>query len=160
MRLKNEAFHKKVIRDVFAELDRQKIDLYLILTSEGADSITSFLPGVDTVGAGAFLFTKEGHAYAFSSSIDSGDIVDSGLFDRVVIYRDYDAELAAFVKELAPAKIALDFSGSDPLCDGLTMGRYRKFVQSLDGVDFEEISSDRFIPAVRTLNLSDEGTAL
>lgn len=160
MRLKNEAFHKKVIRDVFEQLEKQDIDLYLILTSESADPITSFLPGVDTVGAGAFLFTKEGRAYAFSSSIDSGDIVDSGLFDRVVIYRDYDTELAAFVRELAPGKIALDFSETAPLCDGLTMGRYRKFMQSLSGMDFKEISADRFIPAVRTLNMSDEGTTL
>lgn len=155
MKLKNEDFHRKVIQDTFAQLQQQDIDLYLILTSEGADPITSFIPGVDTVGAGAFLFTKEGKAYAFSSSIDSGDIVGSGLFDDVHIYEKYNDELAEFVKSLAPKKIALDFSRTQPICDGLTMGRYQSFVQALGDFSFEEVSADLFIPAVQRQNPND-----
>lgn len=148
MKLKNAAFHREVIAAVQKALREQKIDAYLILTSEGADPVTALIPGVDTVGAGAFVFTAAGQAYAFASRIDSGDIVDSGLFDRVVIYENYDTELAAFFKTLAPRRIALDFSEREPLCDGLTMGRWQRFCAAAGSAGWEEVSADTFLPQI------------
>lgn len=150
--MKDYSYHKKVIDDVIAKLKELDIDLYVIITAEGCDPMTSFIPGVDTVGSGAFLFTKDGRKLATASSIDAQDVEESGLFDEVVRYKSYDETLAKMVLELAPKRIALDYSEEVPFCDGLTMGKYEKFVESLNGHVFEECSADLFIPAVQEMN--------
>ena len=150
--MKDYSYHKKVIDDVIAKLDELDIDLYLIITAEGCDPMTSFIPGVDTVGSSAFLFTRDGKKLATASSIDAQDVEESGLFDEVVRYKSYDETLAEMVLKLQPKKIALDYSEEVPFCDGLTMGKYEKFVRSLDGYRFEECSADLFIPAVQEMN--------
>ena len=150
--MKDYSYHKKVIDDVIAKLKELDIDLYVIITAEGCDPITSFIPGVDTVGSGAFLFTKDGRKLATASSIDAQDVEESGLFDEVVRYKSYDETLAKMVLALAPKRIALDYSEEVPFCDGLTMGKYEKFVESLNGHTFEECSADLFIPAVQEMN--------
>ena len=58
--MKDYSYHKKVIDDVIAKLNELDIDLYIIITAEGCDPMTSFIPGVDTVGAGAFMFVRNG----------------------------------------------------------------------------------------------------
>lgn len=150
--MKDYSYHKKVIADTVEKLQELDIDLYLIITAEGCDPMTAFIPGVDTVGSSAFLFTKGGKKLATASSIDAQDVEESGLFDEVIRYQSYDETLAQMVKELAPKRIALDYSEKDPFCDGLTMGKYERFLQSLGEYQFEACSADLFIPAVQEMN--------
>ena len=150
--MKDYSYHKKVIDDVIEKLDELDIDLYLIITAEGCDPMTAFIPGVDTVGSSAFLFTRDGKKLATASTIDAQDVEESGLFDQVVRYQNYEEQLAKMVLELQPKRIALDYSETDPFCDGLTMGKYNKFVESLKGYAFEECSADLFIPEVQKQN--------
>lgn len=150
--MKDYSYHKKVIDDVIAKLKELDIDLYLIITAEGCDPMTAFIPGVDTVGSSAFLFTKDGKKLATASSIDAQDVEESGLFDEVIRYANYDEQLAKMVLAEKPRRIALDYSENVAFCDGLTMGKYEKFVQSLGGYEFEDCSADLFIPAVQEMN--------
>lgn len=149
----DKVYHAKVISDVIAKLDELDIDLYLIITSEGADPITTFIPGVDTVGSGAYLFLRNGKKYGVASRIDAQDVEESGLFDEVVRYEDYDETVAQLVKKAVPKRVALNYSVDVPFCDGLTMGRYTRFVQAMGGnLPFETVSADLFIPAVQAAN--------
>lgn len=150
--MKDYSYHKKVIDDVIEELNRLDIDLYMIITAEGCDPMTSFIPGVDTVGSSAFLFARNGKKLAIASTIDAQDVEESDLFDEVIRYQNYETDLAALVKGLAPKKIALDYSEDVPFCDGLTMGKYETFLQSLGDYTFEACSADLFIPAVQDRN--------
>lgn len=150
--MKDYSYHKKVIDDVIAKLDELDIDLYLIITAEGCDPMTSFIPGVDTVGSSAYLFTRDGRKLATASSIDAQDVEESGLFDQVIRYETYDDTLARMVLELQPKKIALDYSEEIAFCDGLTMGKYEKFLKSMGNYEFQVCSADLFIPAVQAMN--------
>lgn len=150
--MKDYSYHKKIIEDVITKLNELDIDLYLIITAEGCDPMTEFIPGVDTVGSSAFLFAKDGRKLATASSIDAQDVEESELFDEVIRYQNYDETLAQMVKGLAPKRIALDYSERVPFCDGLTMGKYEKFIQSMGDYSFEACSADGFIPAVQTAN--------
>ena len=150
--MKDYRYHKKVIDDVIAKLNELDIDMYLIITAEGCDQITSFIPGVDTVGSGAFMFTRDGRRLATASSIDAQDSEESGLFDEVIRYETYYETLAEMVRAQAPKKIALNYSEKVPFCDGLTMGKYQKFIQALGDYSVEVCSSDLFIPAVQEMN--------
>lgn len=150
--MKDYSYHRKVISDVIEKLKELEIDLYLIITAEGCDPMTAFIPGVDTVGSSAFLFGKDGKKLAIASSIDAQDVEESGLFDEVIRYKCYEEELAELVKGLAPKKIALDYSEEIPFCDGLTMGKYSNFVKSMGDYTFETCSADLFIPTVQKQN--------
>ena len=150
--MKDYSFHKKVIDDVIVKLNELDIDLYLIITAEGCDPMTSFIPGVDTVGSGAFMFVRNGDKIATASRIDAQDTEESGLFDEVIRYEDYNATVADMVLRYQPKRIALDFSENNAFCDGLTMGKYKKFLNSLNGYEVEMVSADLFIPAVQEMN--------
>ena len=148
--MKNFEFHNRVIHDVTEKLKELDIDLYLIITSEGSDKMTRFIPGVDTVGSGAFFFTKEGKRYGVASTIDAQDVEESGLFDKVVRYQDYESAVAGLLERLNPKRVALDFSETDAECDGLTLGRYEHYKSHIKGqMEYTEVSSDLFIPQVK-----------
>lgn len=150
----DKAFHQKVIEDTITQLREKEIDCYIILTSEGSDAMAaSFLPGVGTVGSGAFIFTKEGKRYAISSSIDAQDIEESGLLDEVIkyVHTSYADTVAELVTKIAPRRVALNFSMAHPFLDGLTMGRYRTFKDALP-ITFEEVSADTFMLKVLAAN--------
>lgn len=148
--MKNFEFHNRVIHDVTEKLKELDIDLFLIITSEGSDKMTRFIPGVDTVGSGAFFFTKEGKRYGVASAIDAQDVEESGLFDEVIRYQDYDSTVAGLLKKLNPKRVALDFSETDAECDGLTLGRYEHYKSHIKGqMEYTEVSSDLFIPQVK-----------
>ena len=148
--MKNFEFHNRVIHDVTEKLKQLDIDLYLIITSEGSDKMTRFIPGVDTVGSGAFFFTKEGKRYGVASAIDAQDVEESGLFDEVIRYQDYDSTVSGLLKKLNPKRVALDFSETDAECDGLTLGRYEHYKSHIKGqMEYTEVSSDLFIPQVK-----------
>ena len=150
--MKDYSYHKKVIDDVIVKLNELDIDLYIIITAEGCDPMTSFIPGVDTVGAGAFRFVRNGDKIATASRIDAQDTEESGLFDEVIRYEDYNATVADMVLRYQPKRIALDFSENNAFCDGLTMGKYKKFLNSLNGYEVEMVSADLFIPTVQEMN--------
>ena len=150
--MKDYSFHKKVIDDVIVKLNELDIDLYLIITAEGCDPRTSFIPGVDTVGAGAFMFARNGEKIATASKIDAQDTEESGLFDEVIRYEDYFETVSQMVLKFQPKRIALDFSEDNAFCDGLTMGKYKKFLDCLNGYEVEMVSADLFIPAVQEMN--------
>ncbi|MDD3409274.1 MAG: hypothetical protein PHY12_00545 [Eubacteriales bacterium] len=141
--MKNQAFHEQVIRDVIARMNEENIDLYAIITSEHADLITDFIPGVDTVGNSAYLFCRDGSRYALASKIDKHDVEISGLFPNLIVYEDYETELVKLFRQLAPKVVALNCSETAPECDGLTLGRYERFLAAMGGkLDFTVVPSD------------------
>lgn len=149
--MKNKEFHGQVIDKVIEKLNEQNIDVYAIITSEGSDDITTkFIPGVGTVGTGAFLFTKEGKCYSVSTSIDAQDIVETGFFAESLYYTEFSETIHDLWARLAPKRAAFNFSETEPFCDGLTVGRFQRFMDAVaDLPEFEVVSAECFIPAVR-----------
>ena len=135
--------------NMIARMKDLGIDLYLIITGEGADPIPGTCFGVDTVGPSAYAFTSRGDKLAIASVIDAQDVEESGMFDKVIHYQEFYPDLAALVRELPHKTIAFDYSEEVPLCDGLTMGKYETFLHALGETDFVCVSSDTFIPALR-----------
>ena len=75
---------------------------------------------------------------------------ESGLFDEVVRYQDYESAVAGLLERLNPKRVALDFSETDAECDGLTLGRYEHYKSHIKGqMEYTEVSSDLFIPQVK-----------
>ncbi|MEO3945871.1 Xaa-Pro peptidase family protein [Gorillibacterium sp. CAU 1737] len=138
-------------------LHERKIDLWLILTSEGSDPCLPLVTGVKTVGPGAFLIAANGARYAVCSSIDAQDIEESGLFQEVIKYSGgLEEALASLVQRLAPSRIALNYSKEEHLCDGLTLGCYRWLMQTLKDYTGEFLSSASFLTELRSIKTPEE----
>ena len=138
-------------------LKEADIDLWLIYASEGSDPAVSLMMNLKTVGRTFFLLTKEGRRVALCSSIDALESENSGLFDEVVSYGgDPVAELHRLVEEIAPRKIALNYSKDDNLCDGLTTGRYRYLCKALPEYVERFVSSEPMLQKIRSIKTSEE----
>lgn len=147
--MKDYTANIRFMDEMIAKMRELGIDLYVVITGEGADPVPLQCFGVDTVGSSAFLFSGAGDKLALTSTIDAQDVEESGMYDNVLRYNDYYPDLAALVKKLPHGKIAFNYSENVPLCDGLTMGKYMQFVEAMGGEAFEACSSDLFIPSVR-----------
>nr|WP_289038832.1 Xaa-Pro peptidase family protein [uncultured Allobacillus sp.] len=139
-------------------LKEEQIDAWLIYTSESSDPCLPLVTGVKTVGPGAFIFTKEGEKVAIVSSIDAQDVEESGLFDDVIKYTSGLSEpLQAYIRKVAPEKIALNISKNEHLADGLTAGRYRWIKNNLQSVfQGKYVSSEKFLSKLRSVKTEAE----
>lgn len=139
-------------------LDQLGIDLWLILTSEGSDPCLPLVTGVKTVGAGAFVLTRNSQRFALCSTIDAQDIEESQLFPEVIKYKEgLAAPLQGLITRLRPEKIALNFSKEEHLCDGLTLGRYRWLIDTLkDCFTGQYVSSETFLKDLRSVKSPEE----
>lgn len=146
----NRTEKNNIINDLAKELAARDIDVYVILTSEGSDSMTQFIPGAGTVGMGAFFFTKDNKRYSLTTSIDVQDIEETGLFNECIRYKDFSKSVHQLWEKLAPRRAAFDFSEKDPFCDGLTVGRLNKFLNAVSDLPpFETLSIEDIIPILR-----------
>ena len=109
-------------------LEGSGIDILLILTREGTDKAVPLLAGTKAIHLGAMLFRKDGRHTMFTSKSDEGNFRETGVFSEVRVYGE---DLAPLLKETllseAPERVAMNFSRSDHLCDGLTRGLYLWF---------------------------------
>ncbi|WP_408007351.1 hypothetical protein ACJROX_22075 [Pseudalkalibacillus sp. A8] len=143
---------KENIRRSIEIINEQQIDLWIIFTSEGSDPCLPFVTGMKTVGPGAFLITRDHRKLAVCSTIDAQDIEGCGLFDEVRTYNqgDLDEVLKTMVKKFSPSRIAINYSESYPLADGLTVGRFRWLQEMLQEVyRHEYVSSESIIKSLK-----------
>lgn len=140
--------NRRKIGKVIEKIRDLQIDLYLIITAEGCDPVIEWIPGVDTIGASAFLFSKDGGKKAIASVIDAPALEEMGLFDEVIHFQSFYETLALSVRNMGVRRIALNYSETVPYCDGLTMGKYKRFLESVGEYSFETVSSDTFIPGI------------
>ena len=135
--------NQQLIREKHAQLDQLlptlNADCWLVFCREGGDPATTLLTGSDVVGQTAFLCTKTGQKYAIMADFDASVVQDAGVFDEVVAYSKSNAlePLQQLLAKLQPATIALNYSQSDPLADGLTLGMYQLLRDKLGIADFE-----------------------
>lgn len=136
----------------------EEIDLWLIYASDGSDPVLPLIPGLATVGTGAFLLSADGTLTAVCSSIDAQDIRESGLFEEVLEYGAHVGIgdlLPKAVSAVDHRRVALNYSKDSHLCDGLTEGRYRALMKMLNAGEDTTVdeyrSSERFLTRVRSI---------
>lgn len=143
--------HEEKIKQAITYLNEYDLDSWLIFSSEGSDAAVNLMTGLKTVGNTFFIFTREGKKYAVASIIDAQESENSGLFDEVFKYsNNADEVLNALMMRLNPRHIALNYSQSDHLCDGLTRGKYLWLSEKLD-----KSLVSRFVSSEKVLKKSE-----
>lgn len=150
--------HEEKIKQAITYLNEYDLDSWLIFSSEGSDAAVNLMTGLKTVGNTFFIFTREGKKYAVASIIDAQESENSGLFDEVFKYsNNADEVLNALMMRLNPRHIALNFSQSDHLCDGLTRGKYLWLSEKLDkSLVSRFVSSEKVLKKIRSIKTKSE----
>ena len=153
-----------LLREKHAQLDtllaNLDADCWIVYCREGRDPSSWLLVGYPMVGESAFIFTSSGRKYALVAGYDAMAIEELKLFDRIIVYgqEGIDQHLRDVISELSPKRIMLNFSESDFLADGLTLGMFRKLVHILGGSLLEDrlVSSEPILSRLRARKTPEE----
>lgn len=143
--------HEK-IQQAKACLAREGIDCWIIKTKEGSDPCMPLIFGFSIVGDAALIITQAS-CIALTSVIDAQDARESGLFERMETYgpEGMKEKLFSLIDEIAPKRIAVNYSKDNHLSDGLTVGSYRSLLKMLTQKYTAAVeSSESFLQELRS----------
>jgi Xaa-Pro aminopeptidase len=131
------------------------VDCWITFTRESAingDPVLPFLVTADVTWHSAFIVGRDGRSRAIVGLYDQKTVEETGAWDKVVSFITGIREpLQEYLKEIAPARIAVNYSEASEACDGLTHGMYLtlyRFLAEIGMADRLE-SAERIVSALR-----------
>lgn len=143
-------------RQAASLLKENTIDLWLTFvreTSANGDPILPLIYGdSDLTWQSALIFTRSGESLAIVGRFETETAENIGAFSRVIPYDEsIRPVLLAELERLNPAQIAINYSESDVLADGLSHGMYLNLLALLEGTPFSGrlVSAEHLISGLR-----------
>jgi Xaa-Pro aminopeptidase len=131
------------------------VDCWITFTRESAingDPVLPFLISSDVTWHSAFIVGRDGRSRAIVGLYDQKTVEETGAWDSVVSFVTGIREpLQEYLREIAPARIAVNYSEESEACDGLTHGMYltlHRFLAEIGMADRLE-SAERIVSALR-----------
>ncbi|HZW03278.1 MAG TPA: Xaa-Pro peptidase family protein [Anaerolineaceae bacterium] len=128
-------------------------DMWLILTREGSDPALPLMVGTRSIHEAAMMILPSGRHAVLCSQSDRGNYASTDLFAEVIVYeKDFAASLRAQLEQRNPQRLMLNFSTSDALSDGLTVGQYLLLEEVLGAERLRavEMSSEAVLKQLRS----------
>lgn len=136
-------------------LEEKEIDLWLTFvreTTQVGDPCLDLLLGFDLTWQSALMISRTGERIAIVGRYDVENIERVGGYTTVIGYdQSVRGPLLEHLTRLAPRKVALNFSESDPAADGLTHGMFRVLEKVVGGTEYASrlVSAEEVIGALR-----------
>lgn len=133
--------------------------VWVFHTREGSDPAAKLVFDAAVSGEAAFMLCPGRGALALVANYDAGHLERLGVFDEIRAYdRSFADTVGAWLRELAPAELYLNWSQRDRLCDGLTHGQFLRLAAILREVlpGLEPRSSEPFLREVRGRKTPEE----
>jgi len=134
-------------------------DLWLFVTREGSDPAVKLVFDAGVSGEAAFMLHPQRGALALVANYDVGHVERLGVVDEL---RGYDRSFAdgftSWLRELAQARVYLNYSERDVLCDGITHGQYLRIARLVEEAvpGARVASSEPFLRSVRGRKTPEE----
>ncbi|MBC7186557.1 MAG: aminopeptidase P family protein [Calditrichaeota bacterium] len=160
------ALVQEKIAQAVAILQEQGVDMWLIFVRESdtmPDPCLELVVGTSCTWQSAFIITARGDTIALVGSLDVANQKDHGYYREVIGYQEsIRPHLLEVLDRLAPRSIAINFSESDNMADGLTHGMYLLLQRYLAGTPYPErlLSSERIVAALRGRKSATEQQAI
>jgi Xaa-Pro aminopeptidase len=144
---------------IMNELD---IDMWITLVRESEtspDPVLELTLGRNITWLSAFIITREGDKTAIVGSLDEPGVSSTNLYTTVIPYvASMREDLLKVLNGADPGKIAVNFSTSDVLADGLSHGAYLTLKDYLEGTPYTDrlVSAGSIIGALRGRKSSEE----
>ncbi len=116
------------------------------------DPTLTFLAATDVTWHSAFIISRDGRTRAIVGQYDVPAIEQLGAYDNVVGFvQGISDPLQAYLLELNPSTIAINYSTTSEICDGLTYGMYLALRDLLAEIDMADrlVSAERLVSAFR-----------
>jgi len=146
---------KEKIDQAVKILKEKDVDMWLTFVRESsvtADPVLEMISGINFTWQSALIINKDGETTAIVGSLEEENVKQSGLFKNVIGYVESIKEpLLDYIKNREPSKIAVNFSRTSPLADGLTLGMYLLLLDYFKDTEYEDklISSEEIVASLR-----------
>jgi Xaa-Pro aminopeptidase len=153
---------KEKINQAVEILKEKNIDMWLTFVRESSmmtDPVMDMIVGTNSTWQAAFCINKDGDTTAMMGSMEEAKFKKTGLYKNIISYlKSIREPFREYIIKKDPKKIAINFSKTSVLGDGLTYGMYQILLDHLDGTDYKNrlISSEEIISALRGRKSSTE----
>jgi Xaa-Pro aminopeptidase len=148
-------------------LQEKDIDLWLTFvreTASGGDPVMPLIFGDgDLTWQSALILTRTGERIAIVGHFDAEAVRCKGVYTDVIAYHEsLSPELLQALERLDPSRIALNYSTTDVLADGLSHGMHLALMGYLEGTPFSSrvVSAQDVIGALRARKTTGEITRI
>jgi Xaa-Pro aminopeptidase len=154
--------HREKINQAVQILDEKNIDMWLTFVRESSvmtDPAIEMVVGTNSTWQAAFCINKDGDTTAIIGSMEEGNFKKAGLFNNIIPYlKSIREPFREYIAKKDPKKIAINFSKTSVLGDGLTYGMYQILLDHLEGTEYAKrlVSSEEIISALRGRKSSTE----
>ncbi len=153
---------KEKINQAISILKDHDIDLWLTFvreTSSTPDPVLPIIFGSGCVWPAAFIITSRGETVVIAGKIDAANTEKVDAYEKVISYENSIQEtLIRILKEIDPAKIAINYSMNDYMADGLSYGLFLILEDYLKDTPYIDrlISSEDIVSALRGRKSDEE----
>ena len=146
---------KEKVNQAIRILDEYGVDCWITFVRESGmmrDPMMDFLCPADMTWHSAFIVSRNGGTCAIIGQMEKQTVDELAVYDRVIGYVEgVKGELLKYLKELDPASIAVNFSATSEVCDGLTHGMYLTLKNHLAEIGFDErlVSAEKVTSSLR-----------
>jgi Xaa-Pro aminopeptidase len=154
------------VTQAMALLDEFDIDCWLTFTRESqmcGDPTLEFLLGSYVTWHSSFVLSRKLGAVAIVGRYDRPSVEDTGAYSRVESFvKNYKPLLQDVMKEINPSNIALNWSVTSEIADGLTHGMYLTLKDVLGEIGMADrfVSAEPLVSALRQRKTEAELTAI
>ena len=144
------------VNQAISILTEYRIDAWLTFvreTSSGGDPVLPLIYGHDLTWQSALIITRSGERIAIVGEYEAETVRRIGAYNQIIPYdRSIRVPLIESLLGLNPNQIAINYSKSDVLADGLPYGLYQVLMGYLSGTGLEEsiVSAENVIAALRS----------
>ena len=153
---------KQKVQQAVEILNECSIDCWLTFVRESSISGEPTLPFLtlsDVTWHSAFIVTRSGKTCAIVGQLDKKSIEDLEVYDKVIGYVEGIKEpLLSEIREIDPNQIAVNYSKTSEVCDGLSHGMYLNLIDILkpENLHSKLISSESVISRLRARKTETE----
>lgn len=146
---------KEKINQAIGILKEKDIDMWLTFVRESAvmtDPAMEMVVGTNSTWQAAFIINIDGETTAIIGSMEEGNFKKAGLYNNIIPYlKSIREPFRDYITKKNPKKIAINYSKTGVLADGLTYGMYQVLLDHLEGTEYAKrlISSEEIISALR-----------
>lgn len=146
---------KEKIEQAIQILEEKRIDMWLTFVRESSyihDPVLDIISGTNVTWESAFIICRDGSYHCILGSLEEPNMRMQGIYENIIPYvKSIRQPLLELMKSKNPSNIAVNFSRSSNLADGLTHGMYLNLMSYLEGTGLESklISSEEIIASLR-----------